>query len=207
MAAGWNYDWRRIPFESEPIYDAIRSFHAQVSITSSLRPLHIFSGMLAEVFFGADGQNGFTPKDDGAWDPDTKSIDIWGTGDEPWYFTTEPAAGAFGIEVITAPDAEQGGFVNVCSFVTSMREVAATYEKGRGRKVGLCEKGSVEDLEVKATKAQEGVGRSGFWDWHRLVFHLNTVKGTWNLTKIENDEYPNFKPTDLEAFLKERPDI
>lgn len=135
-------------------------------------------------------------------------MDVYGTGDEPWYFTSEADAGAFGIEVVTGPDAEKGGFVNLVSWVHSLREVAKTYEKVHpGAKVNITEKGSAEELEKKAIAGREKWGRANFWEYHRLFFQLNTVKGVWNIGKLENEKYPGVKATDLEQFLKDNPDI
>ena len=159
--------------------------------------------MLVDVFFGPY----FTTKDHGVWDPDTKSLDIWGTGDEAWSFTTEADAGAYGIEVITADDAENGGFISFCSFVSSLRELAETYSKVRGREVAIHKKGVIEILEQKAMAAREEMGRSRFWEWHRMVFHLNTVKGVWNLPSVENERFPKHKATSLTEFLEAHPEV
>jgi hypothetical protein len=120
----------------EEVYDPYIAFHAQASISSSIKTLHILTGILAEVFFGSHTERGFTPADDGVWDPEPewsnntlRGMDIYGTGDEPWYFTTEEDAGEFSVEVVTGPDAENGGFVNLVSWVHSLREVAKIYQE------------------------------------------------------------------------------
>lgn len=208
LAAGWNYDWRTVPFGADaPIYDSIRAFHVQAEISSSIKPLHIFSGMLAEVFFGYEGQDGFTPRDGGVWDPKEKSMDVWGDGEGEWCFTTEEDAGRWGVEVVTASGAEDGGFVTLCSFRHSLMEVKAIYEKVRGTGVGVNYKGEVTKLEQMANSARDKHGRRGLWEWHRLFFHLFSVKGIWNLGDSQDKKYPNIKPTSLEAFLKAHPGI
>ncbi len=207
LAAGWNYDWRKIAFESEPIYDATRMFHSQVSITSSVKPLHIFSGMLADVFFNKGGDKGFLPKDCGVWDPAAKSMDVWGEGTEPWFFTTEEDAGRFGVEAVVAPDAEKGGFICVCSFAHSLEEVKAIYEKVRGVTVTMNKKGTAEDLYALSAAGREKDGRAGFWNWHRYEFHANCVSGIWNLENLQNDRFPRVKATTLEEYLNSSPDI
>lgn len=212
LAAGWNYDWRELRFGiDEPIYDAAMSFHRQAAISSSIKPCHIFSGMLAEVFFGTNGQDGFTPKDFGVWEAHAKggekSMDVWGTGDEPWNFTTEEDAGKWGVEVVTRDGAELGGFVNVCSWTSSLNEVKETYERVRDAKVAVRSQGTVEELEKLAIEKRESLGPSQFWDWHRYWFHLFCVKGTWNLTSLENDKFARVKPKTLEEFLREHPEI
>ncbi|TVY71297.1 Isoflavone reductase-like protein [Lachnellula suecica] len=210
LAASWNYDWRTIKLgDDAPIYDPIVAFHKQVEITSSIRPLHIFSGMLAEVFFGTEGQAGFTTDYPGGvigWEDGKRVMNVWGTGDEPWYFTTESDAGKWGIEAVAAADAEQGGFVTVCSWVSTLNELVASYSELRNYDVTVRNLGTVEDLERKAVGAKAASGRRNFWEWHRLWFHLFCVKGTWNLTNIHNDQFP-VKPTDLGEFLKTYPEI
>ncbi|KFZ08416.1 hypothetical protein V502_09377 [Pseudogymnoascus sp. VKM F-4520 (FW-2644)] len=220
LAASWNYDWRRISLGFQEVYDPYIAFHAQASLSSSIKTLHILTGMLAEVFFGSHEERGFTPADDGVWDPEpqgaastgpnhrVRSMDVYGTGNEPWFFTTEADAGAFSIEVVTGPDAEKGGLVNLVSWVHSLREVAEIYQKVHPEaKVDIVEKGSLEELEKKAVAGREKWGRSKFWEYHRLFFQLFTIKGTWNLGKLDNDRYPGVKATSLEQFLKENPNI
>ncbi|CZR59842.1 uncharacterized protein PAC_09736 [Phialocephala subalpina] len=212
LTAGWNYDWRKVPFGTAwPIYDSIRCFHVQAELTSSIKPLHIFSGMLADVFFGVDGQDGFTPKDGGVWDchaeKERKEMDIWGTGDEVWDFTTERDAGRWGVEVITAEGAEEGGFVSLRSFRASLKDVKETYELVRGGEVKVRWRGSVDELEKLAVKEKEKFGRRRLWEWHRLYFYLTCLKGTWNLGELENEKFPGFEATSLEKFLKEHPEV
>ena len=207
LAAGWNYDWRKISFESEPIYDATRMFHSQVSITSNLKPLHIFSGILADVFFNRGGDKGFLPKDCGVWNPEKKAMDVWGTGKEPWFFTTEEDAGRYGVEVVTSKGAEEGGFVSVCSFKHSLEEIKEIYERLRGVKVTMNQRGTVDDLYRMSAEGQEKEGRAGFWNWHRYEFHANCVSGVWNLDNLQNERFPNVKATSLEKYLRISPDV
>lgn len=208
LAAGWNYDWRRVPFGGDaPIYDSVRAFHVQAEISSSIKPLHIFSGMLAEVFFGYEGQDGFTPRDGGVWDPKGKQMDVWGDGKGEWCFTTEDDAGRWGVEVVTADGAEDGGFVTLCSFRHSLMDIKSIYEKVRGIEVNVNYKGEISELEQMAESARDAYGRRGLWNWHRLFFNLFCVKGIWNLGDSQDEKYPNVKPTSLEAFLKAHPSI
>lgn len=212
LAAGWNYDWRKITFGvDEPIYDAIMSFHRHAALSSSIKPCHIFSGILAEVFFGVNGQDGFTPKDDGVWEAHApvgeKSMDIWGTGDTAWNFTTEEDAGKLGVEVITKDGAEKGGFVSVCSWTCTLNELRKKYQEVRGSAVRVNYRGSVEDLEKLATEQRAAMGPDRMWEWHRYWFHLFCAKGTWNLENLQNDEYPDFTPSTVEGFLRAFPEI
>lgn len=201
LAAGWNYDWRVLQLGDEPVYDAAMMFHQQAALTSPIKPCHIFSGMLAEVFFGIDGQDGFTPRDGGVWDPKEKRMEVWGTGDEVWNFTTEEDAGKWGVEVVTADGAEEGGFVTVCSWNASMKDIKQCYEKTKGREVGWKVNGSLEQLQDMANQGKT-LGLRRFWEWHRHVFMENCVSGRWNLKKVENDRFPSVKGTSMEEFVR-----
>lgn len=207
LAAGWNYDWRNIRFGDEPVYDAAIAFHAQVDITSSIRPCHIFSGMLVDVFFGEF----FLPEMGGVWDGKAsareKNMDIWGSGEELWNFTTEEDAGKWGVEVITADGAEHGGFVSVCSFSCGLNQVKETYERVKGIDVKVRRRGTTEELERIAVTEREKGGRRNFWDWHRYWFHLFCVKGVWNLENLQNNRYPRVQPSSLGDWLRANPQV
>lgn len=203
LAASWNYDWRVLKLGDEPVYDAAMMFHHQVALTSTIRPCHIFSGMLAEVFFGVDGQDGFTPRDGGVWDPVGERMEVWGTGDEEWNFTTEEDAGRWGVEVVTADGAEKGGFVSVCSWTSGLKGVKTQYQAVKGKEVGWEVKGDLEQLQVMVQEGRK-LGLRRFWEWHRHVFMENCVSGRWNLKDLENERFPAVKPTSMEEFIRQR---
>lgn len=216
LAAGWNYDWRNtrdLPSDERgsPVYDAAIAFHRHVAMTSSIKPCHIFSGMLAEVFFGLDGQTGFTPKDNGVWEPekpkDRKSMDIWGTGDEPWNFATEKDCGRWGIEVITRDGAEEGGFFTFASWTLGLNEVKDIYERVRDTKVTTTIRGDAATLKEIAVRERNELGLSRMWEWHRYWFHLFCVTGIWNLTGTGNGFDRPSSIANLEKFLRYRQDV
>lgn len=201
LAAGWNYDWRSLALGDEPVYDPARMFHHQAALTSSIKPCHIFSGMLAEVFFGVEGQDGFTPRDGGVWDPVGERMEVWGSGEEEWDFTTEEDAGRWGVEVVTAGGAEEGGFVSVCSWRASMKDVKRCYQSVKGTEVRWEVKGSLEELRGLAEEGRK-LGLRRFWEWHRHVFMENCVSGRWNLKELENERFPAVKATSMEEFMR-----
>lgn len=135
-------------------------------------------------------------------------MDIYGTGHAPLVFTAEADAGAFSIEVVTGPNAEEGGFVNLVSCVHSLREIADIYRSVHPEaRVELRERGSVEDLERKAAAGREKWGRGKFWEYHRLYFQLFTIEGVWNLQQVENEKFPEVKATSMEQFLRQNPEV
>ena len=48
---------------------------------------------------------------------------------------------------------------------------------------------------------------SKWWEYHRLFFHLFTIKGVWNLGELDNEKYPGVTVNSLERFLGENPEI
>ena len=210
LATSWNYDWRRIQLGDEEVYDAYIAFNAHVELSSSIKPIYIQTGILAEVFFGVHPEQGFTPREDGVWEANAaeKSMDIYGTGNEKWCFTTEADGGAFAVEAVTGPNAEDGGFLPLYSFKKSLREVAKVYELSRpGIKVALHMRGSVEELEKKAVSEKKKRGREKWWEYHRLFFQLFTITGRWDLKESESGRFPGVQPTSLEKFLIENSKI
>ena len=205
---------------AEEVYDPFICFHTQVTLSSSIKTLYIFTGILAEVFFGVHPERGFEPKDDGVWDPEPKSegegddgkrirgMDVYGTGNEPWYFTTEADAGKFSIAVVTGPDAEKGGFSNLVSWVASLRDVKEAYESvHEGARVKISNKGTIQELERRAVEGKEKFGREKWWEYHRLWFQLFTIRGDWNLGESDNEKFPMVEATGLERFLRDNRDI
>jgi len=195
---------------SEEVYDPYIAFHAQASISSTIKPLHILTGILAEVFFGMDGQDGFTPKDGGVWEPTSPSpgMDIYGTGHEPWHFTTEKDAGAFAIAVVAADDAEEGGFKTLYSWESSLRGLKEVYERVHpDRRIGVRERGGIDELESRAVEERKRLGRGKWWEYHRMFFMVLTVRGVWKLGENEKGRYPAVEVAGLEEFLMAHPEV
>ncbi|KAF2754680.1 hypothetical protein EJ05DRAFT_503632 [Pseudovirgaria hyperparasitica] len=84
VSTSWNYDWRNTSLGQQDSYDAYISFRRHVELSSSIKPIYIFTGVLAEVLFSVDGHGDFSPRNHGVWDPVAKSIAMYGTGEETW---------------------------------------------------------------------------------------------------------------------------
>ena len=59
-------------------------FRAQASISGSIETLHIPTSIVAEVFFGVHEERGFTPADDGVWDPNRPLLLYQSSEREQW---------------------------------------------------------------------------------------------------------------------------
>lgn len=194
-------------FGDHESFNPFHSFRQQVAVTSKIKPIWVFTGVLAEVFFSVPGHGDLSPKNHGIWDPTAKSIDVWGTGREKFDWTTEADAAKFSIAIIESPEAYQGGFYSVRSGSHSLREIKTIYERVRGSSVKVVEKGSLEELEKTALQARLQGSLAAFWEYIGYFYQLVTINGSAVLRNLDNDRFPDVKTTSLEEFLRQTPEI
>ncbi|KAF9352887.1 hypothetical protein BGX26_009325 [Mortierella sp. AD094] len=207
LAASWNADWRYLQFGAHENLNPFLSFRQQVSTTSTIKPIWILTGVLAEVFFSVPGHGNLSPEHHGIWDPTVKSVDIFGTGREKFDWTTEQDAAKFSIAILESPDAHLGGFYTVRSGCHSVREFKATYEKVRGTAVKVIEKGDLQVLESTALQARIQGSPNKYHEYIGYFYQLYTINGTLALRNIDNDRFPDVRATSLEEFLQQHPEI
>lgn len=176
----------------------------QLALSSTIKPLYLFTGIFAEVFFSISGHGGFAPKNHGVWDPDptNRRAVIWGSGNEKWQITTEHDCAEFTAEVVTDLTKESGYF-RFCSFAHSTREMVTIYEGIRRVPIKLVHAGSLDDLRSDANAAVREMGLKRFWDWMGYFYQVYQLDGTFFMRELDNKLYPSVKPTSLEEFLKE----
>ncbi|VUC32992.1 unnamed protein product [Clonostachys rosea] len=201
LSASWNYDWSSMTLGQQESYDPYISFRRHVETSSPIKPVYIFCGVLAEVLFSLPGHGDFSPKNHGVWDPATKTMEIWGTGEEQWQWTTERDAAEFAAQIMQREDAIHGGFWRVCSGSHTLREVAATYEKVKRAEVQVVKKGTIEELRACALEARAQGSPRDFWSYVGWFYQLYTVAGTWSLKTLDNDRL-NVTATSLEDFIR-----
>lgn len=203
LANTWNCDWRDMKIGMQETYGPMIMFHRYPELTSSIKPVHIYCGVLAEVFFSVPGHGDFGPKCGGVWDAYQKRLQYYGTGDEPWYVTTEHDAAEFTAEIIQLEKSEQCGDWHVYSFVTSLLNIVRVYEEVRGTKVITECKGSVMDLRREALEARSRMSKPyESFEFCGMFYQLHTIDGTYRRSyKISNKL--DVMPTSLESFLKQ----
>ncbi|ETS62417.1 nad dependent epimerase [Moesziomyces aphidis] len=204
LAASHNNDWRKIGMGDVPIYDPIKCFSIHAALTSPIKPLFIISANFLDVFFGGEGQGDFTPAVGGPWDPKTREMHIWGTGDEKWYFTTEADGAKWAVEVVTSANAERGGFVTICSMHVSLNEIRHIYEATTGKHINVVRRGTVEDLEKTVLEKKSNATHWG--DWLRYALVLHNTKNIWGLDVEEFHGFFPSSPSSLEEWLKAHPE-
>ncbi|KAJ5353810.1 hypothetical protein N7541_006374 [Penicillium brevicompactum] len=205
VANTWNCDWRNMSIGMQESYDPILMFQRLAKLTSTIKPINIFTGVLAEVLFSVPGHGSFSPDNKGVWDPIAKRMEYYGTGEEIWYWTAERDAAEFTAEILQSEESSQGGYWNVYSGAQSLVDIAKTYERVRGQ-VSIERKGTVEDLRVRALEARSKATKLyEYFDYCGLFYQLYTTDGTYAHPYVINDKIRLLKTTSLEEFLQQNP--
>lgn len=185
--------------------DNYLSFARQAELSSPIKPIYLFTGVLTEVFFSLPGHGDFSPGNNGIWDPKERKIVCWGTGAETWNFTTERDAASYSMDLISRDGAEDGGFFKVHSGIYTLKDVQAIYENVRACKITMQILGSAEDLEKAALNARlEGNARE-CWKYIGLFYQLLTLQRRWMWMEQETVA-SNVERTSLERWLQDHPE-
>ncbi|EJD41355.1 NAD(P)-binding protein [Auricularia subglabra TFB-10046 SS5] len=206
VASTWNCDWSKMELGQHENYDPLIALRRQVELAFDIKPIYIMSGVLAEVLFCLPGRGDFVPANNGMWDPARKALEIWGSGNEVWHWTTERDAAEFAAAIVSHDDASQGGVWRVCSGSNSLRELAATYEAVREVKVDIQTKGPVEKLRDVALQARKAGSLRGFWGYIGLFYQLYVADGTWGQMELDNDRL-DVRVTSFAEFLGSNPEV
>ncbi|KAF2671820.1 hypothetical protein BT63DRAFT_411166 [Microthyrium microscopicum] len=97
--ASWNLNWSKQPLGLLKTYDSYISFMTQARLSSSIKPLYAFIGILGQTFFAVPGA-GALEGDKALWQRlggEKRRINVIGTGEEKIDVATEADAAAFSI--------------------------------------------------------------------------------------------------------------
>ncbi|RDW59129.1 NmrA-like protein [Coleophoma crateriformis] len=200
-AASWNFDWSKDTLGNHEGYDPFLCFANQVRLTSSIRPLYMFTGAIVEFFY--DNPRG------SAWDPKTKTMSYFGDGSKKFNFTTANDLAAYTIEAISTPEADQGGFVRVESFRATWGDLVTEYEAARGGTVKAQLKcfGSEADVEGMLATARKTIPAREYEKYIGLSYVLNMLRDTWDYEPIDCKRFSGVKQTTLREWLKDHPEL
>ncbi len=70
-------------------YNEYLSLNRHIELTSSIKPIFVFTGSFAETVFSVTGHGDFSPANRGIWDLQKKQVDLWDAGHEKWQWTFE----------------------------------------------------------------------------------------------------------------------
>jgi uncharacterized protein YbjT (DUF2867 family) len=122
-------------------YDPYISFANHVRLSSSIKPIYAFTGIIVEFFFDNPRGN--------AWDRESKTLSYFGDGEKAFIYCTAGDLAAYSVEAVAAAGAENGGFIRVDSFRLTQEELVREYEAARGGEVKVQAKrvGGLEDAK------------------------------------------------------------
>lgn len=198
----WTYDFRKVKFLEHESYDPFIAFRRIVELSSTIKPIYMLSGVLAEVLFSVEGRADFSPRNGGPFDSKEKRFEYYGTGHEKYQWTTEEDAAKFSIEAIMSEQGRSGsgGFFSAWSGEHSVIEIAKVYEKVHGKSIGLKNMGTVEELEKKALTSRAQSNPAAFWAYIGAFYQLFTINGRWVLP--DENMFQNVRRTTLEEFVE-----
>ncbi|OJJ02990.1 hypothetical protein ASPVEDRAFT_84458 [Aspergillus versicolor CBS 583.65] len=198
-ASSWNYDWRLSPGTHE-IYDDIRAFAHHAEVSSSIRPIYMFTGAIADYYFFK------SPSD---WDTETKTFSFHGPSTFCTRYTTAEDIGNYVLEAVTAPDAANGGYIFVQSFEASPEDIIKTYnttKEGRVTAKLNC-LGTLADAKAKLDNGRANYGKKEWYKYIWYCYQYHIPSRSWDYEPVDVARFPSVKQSSLEQFFRQHPAI
>lgn len=208
-ATSWNTDWEHMPLGVIESYDAMICFARQALLTSPIKPLYTFCGVLAMTLFGVPGA-GSLEGESSLWirkeGTKQREINVIGAGATPTPFSTEDDVADFTIALTTSDEAEKGGYFRFCSDVFSLQDLKATYEEVRGAACSMNHVMDTDTCRKMIERAREDAMRDGelhkrFKDIVGLVYAVFLDEGAYNIQPLDADRFPDVNRTTLKDYL------
>ncbi|KAK7402524.1 hypothetical protein QQX98_011732 [Neonectria punicea] len=178
-AHSWNADWTKTPYGDFEHYDSYIAFHRHAQLSSSVRPVYVFTGLVGEFVLN-EAMGIAHLKDEG----DEKTLAFWGDGDAKWDFTWMEDAARFSIDLVTKNKsvlAGNGGKFSIHSAEASPKDVARAYETLKGKKVKLQSLGGAEDLRALLERARATTDPRDYFTFASYYSQAANILGTWKL--------------------------
>lgn len=209
-AASWNLVWDKMPLGVIESYDPVIAFNRQAALTSPIKPLYVFCGVLASTLFGVPG-TGALEGGSAVWtrkENDERILNIVGDGDILNPVAVEADVADFSVALTTSDAAEKGGFYQFCSDEFTFQDLAATYKKVRGAECTIKALMSVDACRQAVAKARADAEESGELNtrWHSyigLVYGLTFAEGLYNPKPVDASKFPDVRRTSLEEYIRE----
>ena len=178
-AHSWNSDWTKTRFGDWEHYDAYMSFRRQVELSSGLKPVYVFIGIVGEFATSQVVGIAHIREDNGE-----KVMAYWGDGAAKWDFTYFEDAARFSIELLTTNkqvQAGEGGDFRVHSGEANAMDLVRVYEKSTGEKVKLKSLGGLDELKAKYQRGKETEDPRQYFTYSNYYIQAVNIEGTWKL--------------------------
>ncbi|MFF0520473.1 NmrA family NAD(P)-binding protein [Actinomadura nitritigenes] len=157
---------------------------------SRLGVLSVLNGAFVEVM------TGFMDLID--WEKGTLSH--WGDPDQPMDLTTVQDTALYTVAAALDPALAGGGTARFAGEVVSMREFREAVERGTGRKLTLRTLGTADELRAEIERRAKATQNP--FDYVALQYQWCMVTGKGKFDALDNDRYPEVKPTSVEDFVR-----
>ncbi|KAH8743575.1 hypothetical protein F5883DRAFT_623459 [Diaporthe sp. PMI_573] len=121
--ASWNIDWTKLPIGYAEQYDPLILFYRFARLTSPLKLVFGFTGVILDYMFSYDEKFGPPIR------KETRAATVIGEGNDIWTFTTVDDLAAYAVQAVSDPDATNEGLYYVASFQLTARDLFRIYEK------------------------------------------------------------------------------
>lgn len=149
----------------------------------------ILNGALTEVEFSPFAK---------LFDFEVGTFSYWGNGEQPCDFTTYDDTAKYTAEAIADPQMINKT-LKVAGDVLTMKQLLATFEKVKGKKLVEKRLGNVEDLKAWINRTKQKALSP--LEYIPEEYHWTMVSGKGKLNELDNYRYPHIKPTTVKEFL------
>ncbi|KAI1472667.1 nmrA-like family protein [Daldinia caldariorum] len=194
VASDWSLDYTKLKLGELFPKDPMIHVKAYLDAHDKVKGVHVLVGMFTEVFF--------SPRF-GTFDAASATFKFWGTGEEVWEATTYQNAAEYTAAVCVDKDAV--GVKKLVGGRATIREIAESFEKVYGVKLGLESQGSVDELYKHMHELRQKDPQNIF-SYMFLFFQYYMINGqTFLGPENDNGKYPQVKPVTWEDYLRSVP--
>jgi nucleoside-diphosphate-sugar epimerase len=134
------------------------------------------------------------------FDFEVGTFSYWGDGEQLCDFTTYDDTAKYIAEAIADPQMVNSA-LKVAGDVLTMKQLLATFEEVKGKKLVEKRLGSVDDLKAWIAKTKQ----KAFCPLEYIPeqYHYTMVSGKGKLDELDNARYPHIKPTTVKQFISQ----
>lgn len=189
IPSDYSVDYFKIDYGDNDFLD-MRKEVAQALEESDVAPTFVLNGSFIDVA---------TARWWWQFDLEEGTFSYYGDGDQPCDFTAISDVARYVAAAATDPHMADRD-LKVAGEVLTMKQILSAYNAATGRNLREKRLGSTDDLKgwIKQTKQTA----SSPMEYVFQQYHWAMVSGKGKLDRLDNDRYPDIKPTGVEQFVR-----
>jgi uncharacterized protein YbjT (DUF2867 family) len=132
------------------------------------------------------------------FDLEHQTFQYWGDGETPMDFTTTDDTAKYVAEAVSDPGLANTA-LEVAGDTLSAKQLKAIYEGAKGIKLTEKQLGSIAEMKAWIANKKASASSLEEYVYHQYMYAM--VSGKGKLHRIEDDRYPQIKPTTVKQFL------